>query len=63
MLFSLPFSNASVERVFSQLTLMKSDHRAALKQESLIGLMMTKLAFQDKGPGQVGPTPEDDQTA
>ena len=52
VLFSLPFSNASVERVFSQLKLIKSDHRAALKQESLIGLMMTKLTFQDKGPGQ-----------
>ena len=52
VLFSLPFSNASVEQVFSQLKLIKSDHRAALKQQSLIGLMMTKLTFQDKGTGQ-----------
>ena len=45
VLLSLPFSNAAVERVFSQLKLIKSDHRAALKQESLLALLTTKLVL------------------
>lgn len=49
VLFSFPFSNAAVERLFSQLKLIKNDHRAALKNESLLGLVSTKLAFQQKG--------------
>lgn len=52
ILFSLPYSNAAVERVFSQLKLIKNDHRASLKKESLLGLITTKLAFQRKGKGQ-----------
>ena len=52
VLFSLPFSNAAVERVFSQLKLIKSDHRASLKQESLLGLVTTKISFQREGPLQ-----------
>ena len=43
VLLSLPFSNAAVERVFSQLKLVKNDHRANLKQESLLGLLTTKM--------------------
>ena len=42
---SLPFSNASVERVFSQLKIIKDDRRAALKQESLLALLCTKFSF------------------
>ena len=45
VLLSLPFSNAAVERVFSQLKLVKNDHRANLKQESLLGLLTTKMSL------------------
>jgi hypothetical protein len=48
-LLSLPFSNAAVERVFSQLKLIKNDRRSALKQESLLALLSTKLSFSKKG--------------
>lgn len=43
ILMSLPFSNAGVERVFSQLKLIKTDHRSCLKQESLLALLTTKM--------------------
>lgn len=36
---SLPFSNASVERLFSLLKLIKTSMRNALKRETLVGLM------------------------
>lgn len=49
---SLPFSNAAVERVFSQLKLIKGDHRATLKQESLLALLSTKYSFLKKGKRQ-----------
>ncbi|XP_028402033.1 uncharacterized protein LOC114524975 [Dendronephthya gigantea] len=49
---SLPFSNAAVERVFSQLRLIKNDHRATLKQESLLALLSTKYSFLKKGKRQ-----------
>lgn len=48
ILLSFPYSNASVERVFSHLQLIKDDHRSALKQQSLIGLLTTKLTMQAK---------------
>lgn len=51
-LLSLPFSNAAVERVFSQLKLIKNDRRSALKQESLLALLSTKLSFFKKGKRQ-----------
>ena len=51
-LLSLPFSNAAVERVFSQLKLIKNDRRSALKQESLLALLSTKLSFSKKGKRQ-----------
>lgn len=40
---SLPFSNAGVERVFSQLKLIKTDHKSCLKQESLLALLTIKM--------------------
>ncbi len=49
---SLPFSNAAVERVFSQLKLIKSDHRAVLKEESLLALLSTKYSFLKEGKRQ-----------
>ena len=39
VLLSLPFSNVAAERLFSQLKLVKTDHRASLKQESLVALL------------------------
>ena len=41
-MISLPFSNAPVERLFSQLKLVKTSTRNSLKRESLVGLMHTK---------------------
>lgn len=38
-LLSLPFSNASVERFFSQLNLTKTSQRSSLKNETVRGLM------------------------
>ena len=49
VLCSFPFSNASVERVFSQLKLIKRDHRTALKYESLLSLITSKLWLQQRG--------------
>ncbi len=45
VLLSWPFSNAAVERVFSQLKLIKTDRRASLKQESLLALLTTKMTL------------------
>ena len=45
VLLSMPFSNAAVERVFSQLKLIKTDQRASLKQESLLALLRTKMTL------------------
>jgi len=53
VLFSFPFSNAAVERVFSQLNLIKRDHRTALKHETLLSLMTSKLWLQQKGSSVV----------
>ena len=39
---SLRFSNASVERIFSLLNLIKTQSRNALKRETLVGLMHTR---------------------
>jgi hypothetical protein len=41
-MFSFPFSNASVERLFSQLKLIKNDRRNCMKQETLVSLLMFK---------------------
>ena len=38
--------------MFSQLKLIKSDHRASLKEESLLALLSTKYAFLKKGKRQ-----------
>jgi hypothetical protein len=49
---SLPYSNAAVERVFSQLKLIKTDHRASLKRESLLALLTTKMTLLKSNPPQ-----------
>ncbi|CAB4034933.1 zinc finger MYM-type 1-like [Paramuricea clavata] len=43
---SLPCSNASVERVFSLLKLIKTDFRNALKRETLVGLMHAHVGMK-----------------
>jgi len=48
-LSSLPFSNAAVERVFSQLKLVKTDHRNSLKSMSLVSLLHSKLSLKNQG--------------
>ena len=42
IMFSFPFSNASVERLFGRIKLVKTDNRACLKQESLLALIRSK---------------------
>ena len=54
VLSSFPFSNAAVERLFSQLSLVKSKLRASLKQESIFALLQAKAYFKDRGLGQAG---------
>ena len=52
---SLPFANALVERVFSSLKLIKTEHRNSLKRESLCGLLHSKegLAIVGKAADQL----------
>ena len=47
--FSLPFSNASVERLFSSLKLVKTSLRSSLKRETLVGLMHTYQGMKAMG--------------
>ncbi|GBP42652.1 Putative nuclease HARBI1 [Eumeta japonica] len=47
VLLILPFSNACVERVFSQLKLIKSDHRNRLNTNTIAALMATKAAIKN----------------
>ena len=54
MLLTLPFSNAAVERLFSQLSLTKNKQRASLRQEGLLALLQAKAYFKDRGSGQAG---------
>ena len=44
VLLLLPFSNAGVEIVFSQLKLIKTDHMSSLKQESLLAYYQQKCS-------------------
>ena len=46
ILASYPFSNAAVERVFSMLKLVKTDHRSSLKASSLVSLLQCKMAMK-----------------
>ena len=39
----LPFPNATYERIFSQLKLVKTDHRSNLKSTSLTSLLRSKM--------------------
>ena len=48
ILFSLPFANAAVERVFSQLKLVKTDHRNSLKSTSLVSLLQSKMSLKNR---------------
>jgi hypothetical protein len=47
ILSSLPFTNAAVERVFSQLKLVKTDHRNSLKSMSLVSLLQSKTSLKN----------------
>lgn len=49
LLLVLPCSNASVERVFSKLKLLKTDHRNRLNTETIAALMATSSAIQKLG--------------
>lgn len=45
LIFILPFSNACVERIFSQLKLIKTDNRNHLDTDTIAALMMTKQSI------------------
>jgi hypothetical protein len=46
-LFSLPYSNAIAERLFSFLKLTKTDHRGTLKEDTILGLMRMKYLMKN----------------
>ena len=46
-LMSLPHSSACVERIFSQVNLMKTKTRNSLNTETLIGMLHAKRTFED----------------
>lgn len=48
-LLSLPASNASVERVFSSLKLIKTDNRSLIKRQTLLALLHTKNGLKRNG--------------
>lgn len=48
-LLILPFSNASVERVFSKLKLIKTEHRNRLNTETIAALMAISSSIQQQG--------------
>jgi hypothetical protein len=48
LLLVLPFSNASVERVFSTLNLCKTAHRNTLKTETISAIMTTKHGIKSE---------------
>ena len=47
ILASLPFSNVSVERLFSQLKMIKTDQRNSLKSSSLVSLLQAKIGMKN----------------
>ena len=47
ILASYPFSNAAVERVFSMLKLVKTDHHSSLKASCLVSLLQCKMAMKN----------------
>jgi hypothetical protein len=47
VLFSLPFSNAPAERLFSLLRNIKTEKRNRLKEQSLVALMQSSCRIQD----------------
>ena len=48
ILASLPFSNVSVERIFSELKLVKTDQRNSLKSTSLVSLLQAKMRMKNE---------------
>ena len=52
----LPLSTAEVERVFSQLKLIKTDHRCSLKTKRLEQLLNIKLSCTDDLFSKLMPT-------
>lgn len=49
LLLVLPFSNASVERVFSKLKRIKTESRTRLNTETLVSLMVSSAGVDDSG--------------
>ena len=47
-LASLPFSNVSVERLFSQLKMIKTDQRNSLKSSFLVSLLHAKIGMKNR---------------
>ncbi|CAL1672176.1 unnamed protein product [Lasius platythorax] len=49
LLLVLPFSNASVERVFSTLKNCKTENRNSMNAETVISCLVTKQGIEDEG--------------
>ena len=47
ILSSLPFANVAVERIFSQLKLVKTDNRNSLKSSTLVSLLQSKISMKN----------------
>ena len=58
LLFSIPFSNGKLERVFSQLNLIKTNKRATLSDQALQDLMTlnaSRIALKNHTPNSAIP--------
>lgn len=49
LLLILPYSNASVERIFSQLKLIKNDHRSCISTDNVVATLATKRGVKAAG--------------
>lgn len=49
MMLSLPCSNASLERIFGKLKLVKTEHRNKLKTDTIAAILFTKDRIERQG--------------
>lgn len=49
VLLVLPFANVSVERIFNDLKIIKTEHRNALNTDTISNILFTKQGIKDNG--------------
>nr|CAI5817845.1 unnamed protein product [Callosobruchus analis] len=49
LLFIMPFSNATIERIFSVVKDVKTDHRSRLDTDPMVGILSAKDGLKSKG--------------